>query len=122
MKVDIRDEHLYRVIAPDAKIEVIATGFDFLEGPIWHPVEQSLIFSDILGNSLYRWTEAEGVTNLRLNSYMANGNTYDNQGRVLTCEHATSRVTRTDFSNNGALEVLATHYQDKQLNSPTTLL
>ncbi len=122
MDVEIRDDRFTQVIDPAAELEQIATGFDFLEGPIWHPYEKSVIFSDILGNSIYRWTDADGLTKLRRNSYMANGNTYDNQGRVVTCEHATSRVTRTDFANNGDLEVLATHYQGKQLNSPNDII
>ena len=122
MNVDIRDDRFTQIVDPAARLEPVATGFDFLEGPIWHPGEQSVIFSDILGNSIYRWTEADGVSQLRRNSYMANGNSYDNQGRVVTCEHATSRVTRTDFANNGPLEVLATHYQGKQLNSPNDIV
>ena len=122
MNVDIRDDRFTEIIDPAVEIEQVATGFDFLEGPIWHPGEQSVIFSDILGNSIFRWTEADGIIQLRRNSYMANGNTYDNQGRVVTCEHATSRVTRTDFANNTPLEVLATHYQDKQLNSPNDIV
>ncbi len=122
MNVDIRDGGFTQVIDPAAELEQVATGFDFLEGPIWHPYEKSVIFSDILGNSIYRWTEKDGVVQLRRNSYMANGNAYDLQGRVVTCEHATSRVTRTDFAHNGNLEVLATHYHGKQLNSPNDII
>jgi gluconolactonase len=122
MSFDIHDDRFIQVINPTAKLEQIATGFDFLEGPIWHPYEKSIIFSDILGNSIYRWTDNEGLKKLRRNSYMANGNTYDNQGRVVTCEHATSRVTRTDFAHNGNLDVLASHYQGKQLNSPNDII
>jgi len=122
MALEIRDDRLTHLIDPAAELEQVATGFDFLEGPIWHPVEKSVIFSDILGNSIFRWSETDGVTQLRRNSYMANGNSYDTQGRVVTCEHATSRVTRTDFANNGPLEVLATHYQGKQLNSPNDIV
>lgn len=122
MKFDIRNERLTQIIDPAVELEQVATGFDFLEGPVWHPGEQSLIFSDILGNSIYRWTAAGGVVQLRRNSYMANGNAYDNRGRVLTCEHATSRVTRTDFSGGGSPEVLATHYRGQQLNSPNDIV
>ena len=81
-----------------------------------------MIFSDILGNSLYRWSEEGGVETLRRNSYMANGNAYDRQGRVITCEHATSRLTRTDFANGGELEVLASHFEGKELNSPNDVV
>ena len=122
MNVAIRDDRVTELIDPAVELEQVATGFDFLEGPIWHPHEKSVIFSDILGNSIYRWTGTGELETLRRNSYMANGNAYDNLGRVVTCEHATSRVTRTDFTNSGHLEVLATHYQGKQLNSPNDII
>jgi gluconolactonase len=122
LKLDVRDDHINQVVDPAAGLEQVAAGFDFLEGPIWHPGEQSLIFSDILGNSIYRWTATGGLVQLRRNSYMANGNALDHLGRVVTCEHATSRVTRTDFAGNGPLEVLASHYQGKQLNSPNDVV
>ena len=110
------------LIHPQAQMDTVAIGFDFLEGPIWNPLDRSVIFSDILGNSIYRWTAQKGPATLRRNSYMANGNAYDPQGRVVTCEHATSRLTRTDFAAGGDLEVLASHYQGKQLNSPNDVV
>ncbi len=113
---------LHEIIHPEAKINPVVSGFDFLEGPIWNPLDQSVIFSDILGNSIYRWTAQQGVSTLRRNSYMANGNAYDARGRVVTCEHATSRLTRTDFAAGGELEVLASRYQDRQLNSPNDVV
>ena len=122
MDVLIRSPRFTDLIDPAQDLERVATGFDFTEGPIWNPRERSLIFSDILGNSIYHWTDKTGVRTLRRNSHMANGNTYDLQGRVVTCEHATSRVTRTDFINDGPLEVLATQYEGKQLNSPNDII
>lgn len=120
----------HQIINPESLIEPVVTGFDFTEGPIWHPKERSVIFSDILGNSIYRWSEAVGLETLRRNSYMANGNAYDRQGRVVTCEHATSRLTRTDTSTSlstgfaewGELAVLASHFDGKQLNSPNDVI
>lgn len=113
---------LHEIVDANATFEKVVSGFDFTEGPIWHPVQRSVIFSDILGNSLYRWSAADGLETLRRNSYMANGNAYDARGRVVTCEHATSRLTRTDFDGEGVLEVLATHYDGKQLNSPNDVV
>jgi len=106
----------------EMSFDQLATGFEFLEGPIWNPVEESVVFSDILGNSIYRWSESEGISTIRKNSYMANGNAYDQSGKVITCEHATSRITRTDFSNQGGLEILADKYLGKQLNSPNDVV
>jgi gluconolactonase len=122
MNVQVFDHKFHQLIDKDAELERVVTGFEFTEGPIWNPREKSLIFSDILGNAIYHWTEKNGLKKLRRNSYMANGNTYDRQGRVVTCEHATSRITRTDFSGGGELEVLATHYQGKELNSPNDII
>jgi len=122
MDLQVFDSRLYKLISQGSELKQLLTGFEFAEGPIWHPKEKSLIFNDILGNAIYRWSQATGLKKIRRNSYMANGNAYDHQGRVVTCEHATSRVTRTDFANNGELEILASHYQGKQLNSPNDLV
>lgn len=103
------------------ELEQLATGFDFVEGPIWHPKYQSILFSDILGNSIFSWRADEGIVKRNRHSYMANGNAYDHQGRLLTCEHATSRVSRTDLTA-GTYEVLATHYDGKELNSPNDIV
>ena len=107
--LDIRDDRFLQIVDTDARLELVADGFVFLEGPIWHPYDHYLIFSDIIGNTLYRWKPGEGKSLFRRPSHMANGNTYDRQGCLLTCEHATSRVTRTD--HYGRTEVLASHYQ-----------
>jgi len=120
--IEIRDPRFAELIDPEQDIDRLLTGFDFTEGPAWNPVDRSLIFSDILGNSIYCWSKTSGLQTLCRNSYMANGNCFDLQGRLVTCEHATSRVTRTDFAMDGELEVLASHYQGKQLNSPNDIV
>lgn len=111
---------LFRSIVGEGTIERLATGFDFTEGPIWHPYEKHLTFSDMPGNEMRRWTAEGGVVSFRKPSNMANGNTYDPAGRMLTCEHETSRVTRTE--PDGSITVLATHYDGKQLNSPNDIV
>jgi len=118
--LDIRDERLLHVVDPHAPLECHLSGFKFTEGPIWHPLEKHLRFSDILGNSIYQWSANEGLRDIRLNSHLANGNTYDAQGRMLTCHHATSCVTRTEA--DGRVVVLASHYQGRQLNSPNDIV
>lgn len=120
MTANIRDPEFVTVIGADPQLELVATGFDFTEGPIWHPQDQHLIFSDIPGNALLRWTPEAGVQRFRHPSNMANGNTYDRQGRMLTCEHATSRVTRTEA--DGTVTVLASHDGAKELNSPNDIV
>jgi gluconolactonase len=119
VKVEVRDSRLWQVIRASTELETVASGFQFLEGPAWQAHDGYLVFSDILGDRLYRWSPAQGVTVFRQPSHMANGNAFDQRGRLLTCEHATSRVTRTD--SNGRIEVLASHYNGKELNSPNDI-
>lgn len=120
MNVEIRDEKFRAVVGDDVEIEEVGSGFEFTEGPIWNHVEKHLIFSDIPGNVMRRWRPDGSIEPWRQPSNMANGNTYDGEGRVVTCEHATSRVTRTE--RDGTLTVLATHYGDKELNSPNDII
>jgi gluconolactonase len=118
--LEVRDQRLFNIVEATTELEELATGFKFLEGPIWHPYEQHLTFSDIIGNRLYLWHEQAGLSTFRHDSHMANGNTYDHQGHILTCEHATSRISRS--SQDGKYEILVTHYQGKALNSPNDLV
>lgn len=111
---------LAEILAPGCSLEQIATGFQFVEGPAWHPTQKTLVFSDIIGNCMYRWSAASGVSIFRKPSRMANGNSWDHQNRLVTCEHASSRVSRSDFDGN--YEVLASHYKDRELNSPNDIV
>jgi gluconolactonase len=120
MNIEIRDERFRTVVGDDIALERLATGFIFTEGPVWHPHEKHLTFSDMPGDHMRRWTAAGGVKTFRKPSNKANGNTYDRAGRMLSCEHATSRVTRTE--RDGTITVLATHYRDKELNSPNDIV
>lgn len=120
MNIHVWDTRFTHIIAPDAELEQIASGFEFIEGPVWHPYDQHLIFSDIVGNCMYRWRAREGLRVWRQPSQMANGNAYDRSGRLLTCEHATSRVTRTEL--DGRIVVLASHYAGRALNSPNDIV
>ncbi len=95
-------------------------GFQFTEGPVWHPTLKRLIFSDIAGDVLYVTTLSGQVEIYRKPSNMTNGNTFDREGRLLSCEHATSRVVRTEL--DGKITVLATHWRGKQLNSPNDIV
>ena len=76
--------------------ERVAGGFQFLEGPVWVASRQELLFSDIPANRIYRWKDGS-VEVWREPSHQANGNTLDPQGRLVTCEHETRRVTRTEL-------------------------
>ncbi len=119
IELDIRDSQLRDFFDRHAEIEIVADGLKFLEGPVWHPYEKHLRFSDILGNSTLQWSAVAGLSLYRRNSHMANGNTYDRDGRLLSCHHASSRVTRMDGED---MTVLASHYDGAELNSPNDIV
>jgi gluconolactonase len=120
LTIDVRDSRLLSIVRRDAEVERLAGGFEFTEGPVWHPEAKFLIFSDMPGDHMRRWTPAEGVATFRKPCNMANGNAYDRRGRLVTCEHASSRVTRTE--PDGSIVALATHYNDRELNSPNDVV
>jgi sugar lactone lactonase YvrE len=102
-----------------ATAEKIAGGFRFLEGPVWIPARNELLFSDIPASRIYRWKNGS-VEIWREPSHQANGNTLDPQGRLITCEHETRRVTRTE--PDGTIVPIATHFEGKRLNSPNDVV
>ena len=106
------------ILSAQARIELIADGFDFTEGPVWH--RDALLFSDIPADTVYRWTKSEGVSVWRRPSHHANGNTTDREGRLLTCEHGSRRLTRTE--TDGSMTTLASTYQGRRLNSPNDVV
>jgi gluconolactonase len=107
-------------VVGNAAMERLATGYGFIEGPVWHPYEKWLVFSDIPAGRMHRRLASGAIELFREPSGMANGNTLDRQGRLVTCEHATSRVTRAE--PNGTTTILATRYRDRQLNSPNDIV
>jgi gluconolactonase len=119
MAVVVHSEKLNDLVDENAEVEQIATGFTFTEGPIWTS-DGSLHFSDMPGDKRRRWHPEEGVTVLRDPSNKCNGMTLDNDGNLIVCEHVTSSVVRE--KPDGTPETLATHWQDKELNSPNDVI
>ena len=104
-----------------AKVEKIASGMRWCEGPVWFGDGRYLLWSDIPGNRIMRWDEETGVVSVfRKPSNNANGNTRDRQGRLLTCEHDTRRITRTEY--DGSITVIADQFDGKPLNSPNDIV
>ena len=120
MSVSVRDGRFTGVVGPSVLFEQIATGCLFTEGPLWHPRDHYLLWSDMPGDHLRRWSPGEGVTTFRKPCNKSNGLTWDRQGRLLACEHASSSVTRTE--PGGRITALATHYDGKELNSPNDIV
>src|SRR5687767_9424300 len=117
---EIRDAAEFKKLFPaDARVTRLATGLQFVEGPAWHP-DGFLVFSDIPANELKRWDAKGGVTTFRAGSNNANGNFFDREGRLLTAEHTTHRITRT--SRDGKIETLVDQFEGKALNSPNDVV
>ena len=106
---------------PLASVERLYTGSRWGEGPVWFGDQRCLIWSDVPGNCMYRWDEETGaVAPFRKPSNNGNGNTRDRQGRLVTCEHLSRRVTRTEY--DGSITVICDNFEDKRLNSPNDLV
>ncbi len=104
----------------NAPVKEIASGFDWVEGPVWFGDAGCLLFSDIPSNRIMRWTPGVGVSVYRHPSNYANGHTRDREGRLVSCEHGARRVTRTEL--DGSITVIADRYQGKRLNSPNDVV
>ena len=123
MSVKAESDQLHELVDPNAEVEQIGTGFTFTEGPIWNPAGQYLLFSDMPGDTRRRWDEQGGVREVAKPSNKGNGMTLDTQGRLVVCEHSTSSVVRMDPDGlGGGREMLATHYEGKELNSPNDVI
>lgn len=122
MAVQAHKPEMLELIAEDAEVERLGTGFTFTEGPLWHP-DGYLLFSDMPGDVRRRWDEESGVTEVANPSNKGNGMTWDLDGRLLVCEHVTSSLVRMNPDGTGSgREALATHYDGRELNSPNDVI
>jgi gluconolactonase len=109
----------YRVVL--GGVERLATGCRWSEGPVWFGDGRYLLWSDIPNDRILKWEEETGAVSVfRKSSNNANGNTRDRQGRLITCEHDSRRITRTEY--DGTITVLADTYQGRRLNSPNDVV
>ncbi len=107
--------------AGNAAVERIATGFRWAEGPVYFADGGYLLWSDIPNSRMMRWLEEDGhVSVFRADSNYSNGNTRDREGRLVTCEHGTRRVTRTE--PDGTITVLMDRFNGKRLNGPNDIV
>ncbi len=119
--VEVLDSRFAAYRVGNAAVERLYTGARWMEGPVWFGDSRSLVFSDIPNNRMLRYCEITNeVTPFRVPSNNSNGNTRDRQGRLVTCEHLTRRVTRTE--HDGTITVLIDQFEGRPLNAPNDVV
>jgi len=119
--VEVLDDDFLALRLYSASVEQLASGLRWAEGPVWFGDGRYLLFSDIPNNRILRWDETSGATSVfRQPADNANGHTRDRQGRLVSCEHLTRRITRTEY--DGRITVLADRFDGKRLNSPNDIV
>ncbi len=132
-KILIYTDEINALVAPDAEIEVLASGFQWSEGPVWIAEQNALLFNDVSGNTMYRWSESAGLTVFMKPSGLqgedsaqvfrepgTNGMVADAPGQILVADHGSRAVVRLDLASRQKT-VLADRYDGKRLNSPNDL-
>lgn len=117
---EIIDPRFNALIVGNATLEKLADGLRWAEGPAWFGDMAMLVFSDVPGDRMLRWSEAGGLDVFRQPSRFANGNTRDMQGRLVTCSHLGRCIERTEY--DGRIVVLADSFEGKRLNSPNDVV
>jgi gluconolactonase len=107
------------LVAPEARLELLAEGFGFTEGPVWHESGR-LFFTDVARDTIWTWSEDGGAQPWLTPTHYANGMTRDPEGGLLVCEQTTSVLSRYD--EHRVRSVIASHYQGKELNSPNDVV
>jgi gluconolactonase len=117
----VLDDRFQRLHIGSARLEKLAEGCRWAEGPAYFPAGRYLIWSDVPNDRMMRFDEtSNAVSVFRHSSGYSNGNSVDRQGRLVTCEHGNRRVTRTE--HDGSITVLASHYQGRRFNSPNDVV
>jgi gluconolactonase len=115
----VENSSMKKLLAADARLERLWTGAKWAEGPVYFHEDDSLVWSDVPNNRMFKWTRKDGTRLFRAPSQFANGNYRDLQGRLVTCEHLGRRISRTEADGN--VITLVGHYNGKRLNSPNDL-
>ncbi|WP_291034666.1 SMP-30/gluconolactonase/LRE family protein [Dyadobacter sp. 50-39] len=131
-KIVVEDPSFEKLLSKDAKIEVLASGFDWSEGPVWVKDGDYLLFSDVPKNKVYKWDEKEGLSVfLEPSGYTgrgiysdepgSNGLIIDNKGRLVSCEHGDRRISAMPLNVGGKI-TLADKWEGKRFNSPNDVV
>ena len=117
---DVRDDRFAHYVLGNARLETLATGMRWIEGPVWMADWNCLLFQDLPNDRTMRWSQTDGASVWRAPSDYANGQTRDRQGRLISCSHRGRCVTRTEW--DGTITRLATHHDGKRLNAPNDVV
>lgn len=134
--VERLDSTINALIPPDAKIEVLASGFEWAEGPLWLEDRQALIFTDVPTNKIWKWTEKDSLSlYLTPSGFLgdridkrepgANGLALDSEGNLILCQHGErliGKMLASIDSPKPEFEVLVSEYEGKRFNSPNDLV
>ena len=116
----IYDSRFSELVSPDAELKKLAEGAKHSEGPVYLPEDDSVIWSDVSGNQLLRWSAADGTQVIRDPSDYQNGNCLDLEGRLVSCSHGQRAIIRREHS--GEWQILVDRYQGSRLNSPNDII
>ena len=120
MQYQVDDVRFLYLTVGSSRLDRLYDGCRWAEGPVWFNDMGCLLWSDIPNQRILRWSEGAGVSVYRHQSNFSNGHTRDAQGRLVSCEHGTRRVTRTEI--DGTVTILADAYKGKRLNSPNDVV
>ena len=119
--MEINNDRGLSDLLAESQERVLCDGFGFTEGPVWVPERDFFLFSDVPGNAIFRWVPGEAeATPYRSPSRHGNGNTLDQQGRLVTCEHSGRQVSVAAIGEEA--KPLASRYQGKRFNSPNDVV
>ena len=117
---EIYDQRFRALLKPDSRLQKLATEATWSEGPVYLAQDDSLIWSDIPGNRLLRWSAQEGVSVVLQPAHFQNGHTLDHQSRILVCSHGERAIKRLEA--DGTWTTLVSQHQGKKLNSPNDIV
>ena len=118
--IEAKSDAIYELVEEGSSVERLATGFTFTEGPIWHPTDHYLLFSDMPGDVRRKYTPDGTVVEVKNFSNKGNGMTYDADLNLLVCEHVTSCLVREN--TDGTREIVAQEFEGEELNSPNDVV
>lgn len=120
VKTEIYDDRFNQFVGNTFTLEELFDGAIWAEGPSWNKATQTLIFSDVKANTMYRWTAENGTQIERKPSHFSNGNALNLDGNLITCEHGRRGISQTDKAGN--ITMLVDNLEGKRLNSPNDVV